>query len=238
MAGSSPWLAVEQGPIDLRQLTRSWFLFLSTCRRQAQAMPADPQWMRDKLQGLLADMERRAKVDPRLEASLREAKYPLVYLADEILLSCHWAGEAAWAADLLETRCFGTQHAGQDFFVRLDQALERDDAGLHEVYFKCLCLGFRGRLVKQPEALQNMRRDLFRRLPAERLSGARFCPETYENTDERSFVKLPIVAAARIVIVLVALLLGIFVVANYTFQSRLEELNRLAIEETTPAKTE
>lgn len=210
---------------DLRDVTRDWFIFLSTCRRQVDALPAHPEWMRDKLDTLMAEMAAAVKHDPRLEAAYLHAKYPLVYLADEILLSCGWQGEAAWASDLYETRQFNTQHAGLDFFTRLEQAMQGDRDDLIEIYYKCLCLGFRGKLIKQPDALHNIRRDLFRRLPrARRQDGQRFCPQAYEQTDERSFTKLPVVSAARILIPLVALLIGVWLVGMARTNSQLSDI--------------
>ena len=224
MVTPSPWIEAEPRELDLRELTRDWFLFLSACRRQVQAFPADAGWMRGKLEDLLADMEQRSKSDPRLEATFQQACYPLVYLADEILLTCGWAGESEWSADLLETRRFGTQHAGLDFFTRLDQAMEEDNAALLEIFFRCLCLGFKGKLVKQPEAIHNLRRDLYRRLPAGRIQGTRFCPEAYDATDARAFVKLPIVATARLAVVLAAFLLIIFFIGRFLFQRNIAGL--------------
>lgn len=220
--------AGENARPGLRDVTRDWFLFLSTWRRQVRAMPADPDWVRGRLEGLLASMERRAASDPRLESRFKEARQPLVYLADEILLNSGWAGEAAWERDLLETRVFGTQHAGQDFFDRLDRAMNQDDIELLEIYFKCICLGFRGRLVKQPVVLAEIRRNLFRRLKTAPIEGARFCPEAYESIDDRDFMKLPAVATARILIALVAVLIAIYTVAVMKFQEQFRDLRESA----------
>jgi len=224
MVTPSPWIEAESRALDLRELTRDWFLFLSACRRQVQAFPADPDWMRGRLEDLLAEMEKRSKGDPRLEATYQDAIYALVYLADEILLTSGWAGEAAWSGDLLETRRFGTQHAGLDFFTRLDKAMEQENEQLLEVFFRALCLGFKGKLVKQPEAIHNLRRDLYRRLPAGRIQGTRFCPEAYEATDVRAFVKLPIVASARLAVLLAAFLLIIFFIGRFLFQRNVSDL--------------
>ncbi|MHC4959417.1 MAG: DotU family type IV/VI secretion system protein [Planctomycetota bacterium] len=210
--------------VDLRDVTKDWFLFLSTCRRQTAAIPAEADWMREKLDGLLRQMESAASVDARLEKALEEAKYPLVYLADEVLLTCGWEGEAAWASDLYETRTFGTQHSGLDFFLRLDQALEGDRDDLIQVFFMCLCLGFKGKFIKQPEALHNLRRDLYRRLPTEQAS-VRFCPDAYEATDTRSFTKLPVVNAAKIVIPFVAALIFAWVFGTWRTAAQLEEID-------------
>jgi type IV/VI secretion system ImpK/VasF family protein len=213
---------------DLGSLTCDWFLFLSTCRRQTAALPGDPVWMRDKLDGMMAEMEADSRSDPHLQMAFQDAKFPLVYLADEILLSIGWEGERAWAADLYETRTFGTQHAGLDFFTRLDKAMSSDRVDLILVYFRCACLGFKGKLIKQPEALHNIRRDLYRRLPSAKIEGQRFCPEAYEQTDLRSFVKLPVVNAARIIIPLVGLLIGAWVMGMLVTQSEFSEIDDVA----------
>ena len=212
----------------LRDLTRDWFLFLSTFRRQVRSMPADVDWVRGRLEGLLASMERRAASDPRLEVRLKDARQPLVYLADEILLNSNWDGEAAWERDLLETRLFGTQHAGQDFFDRLDRAMNQDDVELLEIYYKAICLGFRGRLVKQPVVLSEIRRNLFRRLKSTPVEGSRFCPDAYDSIDDRDFVKLPAVATARILIALVAVLVAIYTVACIQFKDQFRDLRNAA----------
>ena len=213
---------------SLRGITRDWFLFLTTFRRQVGAMPAEPEWARGRLEDMLATMERKAAADPRLEARFKDARYPLVYLADEVLLNCGWAGELAWERDLFETRVFGTQHGGQDFYDRLDRAMNGDDVELLEIVFKALCLGFRGRLVKQPEVLGEIRRNLFRRLSVESVEGARFCPEAYEATDDRSFVKLPAVATARLVIALVAVIVAVFFVGKHNFEKKFDTLRSVS----------
>jgi type IV/VI secretion system ImpK/VasF family protein len=210
--------------VDLRDVTKDWFLFLSTVRRQTAAIPPEADWMRDKLDGLLRQMEQKASSDARLEKAYEDAKYPLVYLADEVLLTCGWGGEAEWAADLYETRTFGTQHSGLDFFLRLDQALEGNRDDLIQVFFMCICLGFKGKFIKQPDALHNLRRDLYRRLPTEE-PGTRFCPDAYEATDTRSFTKLPVVNAAKIMIPFIALLIGAWVVGTIVTGEQLEQID-------------
>ena len=234
MSTASPWVHAEKQPAGLRDLTRDWYVFLSTCRRQVQAIPGDVAWMRSKLDELFERMQARAKHDPHLEAAFEQAKYPLIYTADEILLSSGWAGEMEWASDLLETRMFGTQHAGLDFFTRLDQALGEDKPDVLEIYFRCLCAGFKGKLIKQPEAIHNLRRDLYRRLPAERISGTRFIPEAYDATDARSFQKLPVVATARVIVALVTFLVLVYIAAWFWFEDGLSDLETQAEQKLNP----
>jgi len=212
----------------LRSVSNRWFLFLSTFRRRAASMPADPEWARGRLDRIWQEMETDARRDPRVEVKLKTVEHALVYVADEILLDCGWAGEMAWSNDLLESRRYGTQHGGQDFYAKLDAAMNQDDVEILEVYHRALCLGFKGRMVKQKAALDELRVDVFRRLPAETVEDARFCPEAYLNVDEREFVKLPVVAVARILIGLLAFLVMVYVAADLTFDTQLEELDKAA----------
>jgi type VI secretion system protein ImpK len=232
---------VEPGSLTLRDLAQDWFLFLSTFRRQAPSLDADTRWARAKLEDLLAEMERRSRTDARLEITFLEAKPILVYLADEVLLTSEWAGEMDWAGELLETAHFNTQIAGEDFFDRLEKALAADKPEILEIYFKALCLGFRGRLMKQQDELDRLRRDLYRRLPAERVEGGRLYPAAYESIDNRRFVKLPVVAVARVIIALLVFLIGIYLIAKLSFGSQLEELDSAAdgyLERTTDDETD
>jgi hypothetical protein len=53
------WETLEQVPTPAG-LTREWFNFLCTYRRQAKAMPPETDWVRRRLKELLERMEARA----------------------------------------------------------------------------------------------------------------------------------------------------------------------------------
>ena len=77
----------------------------------------------------------------------REAMYVMAALADEVFLNLQWEGRSAWAANLLETRLFGTQVAGERIFQRIDQFLRERDTMHREIeviYLLALSLGFEG----------------------------------------------------------------------------------------------
>lgn len=102
---------------------------------------------------LLATLERQALEAGRRAGELgasfhREAQYVMSTLADEVFLHLEWEGRGAWAANLLETRMFGTHVGGDLFFRRLDALLQEQDPvkrPLVGVYLMALSLGFQGR---------------------------------------------------------------------------------------------
>ncbi|MFN8720040.1 MAG: DotU family type IV/VI secretion system protein [Rhodospirillales bacterium] len=105
----------------------------------------------DRLEEILRsqwELARRRSSDREL-AMLREAQYVMSALADDLFLhDVEWKGRAAWSADLLEGRMFGTRVAGEKLFenaTRIAQARDRSETGLAPVYLLALGLGFKGR---------------------------------------------------------------------------------------------
>jgi type VI secretion system protein ImpK len=87
----------------------------------------------------------------------REAQYVMAALADELFLTEQWPGKLYWKENLLETRLFGTHDAGDVFFARLDDFLEKRDAlrrDVAEVYLLALGLGFKGKFRDMPDQRQ------------------------------------------------------------------------------------
>lgn len=78
----------------------------------------------------------------------QEALYIMIGLADEVFLSFSWSGQARWKDNLLEAQLFHTQIAGELFFKRLDDLIQKNDpvrTDIAAVYLMCLALGFRGK---------------------------------------------------------------------------------------------
>ncbi|MBU0754716.1 MAG: DotU family type IV/VI secretion system protein [Planctomycetes bacterium] len=206
---------------DLEAVTASWFLFLTTFRTNVASMNATVDWTRNKLKGLLNEMTQAAAGDLKLKSSFEQAKYPLVYFADEVLLNCGWDHVGEWERKLLESEIFQSQYGGQDFFKRAEDPNLRDPEVI-EVFYKCLSLGFAGAYADKPMMLRDMRERLLSRLPVKQQDGTRFCPKAYEHTDRRNFVKLPMVATARIAIATLAFIVVILWASRWTTAGKLE----------------
>ncbi|MBD3393638.1 MAG: hypothetical protein GF418_16065 [Chitinivibrionales bacterium] len=75
------------------------------------------------------------------------AKYALVALLDETILSIPGPCRDHWISNPLQLEYFGDNVAGEEFFRKLDAMLKEPEnkAGVLEVYYLCLSLGFEGR---------------------------------------------------------------------------------------------
>lgn len=139
-----------------------------------------PKGERDEAGAALDATQRAARVSDLLLAKLRrqaaeagrrggdwgadayrDAQYAMATLADEVFLRAEWDGRKgwdgreAWAADLLETRLFGTYVGGERLFTQIDELL-RDPEPLRRplaaVYLMVLSLGFQGRFAGRADA--------------------------------------------------------------------------------------
>jgi type VI secretion system protein ImpK len=147
---------------------------------------------------LLAILERQAVQAARAGAGwgtevYRQAQYAMAVLADETFLHLAWDGREAWRANLLESRLFGSHHAGDELFARIDALLRSRDPlhfDLAEVYLLTLGLGFEGRYrgagPEGAERLAVYRRDLFsflaNREPELADGKRRLVPDAYAST--------------------------------------------------------
>lgn len=97
----------------------------------------------------MQDQWRAAAIDPNTSEL---ANFALAALLDESLLSSDWAYRTKWP--LLQYRQFKTHRAGERFFANLNRIRgntftpgiwqDQAKAGLLEIYYLCLLLGFNG----------------------------------------------------------------------------------------------
>jgi len=73
----------------------------------------------------------------------RQARFAACAWIDELVLQSEWEFRQEWSKDLIQTELYGTTHAGEEFFERLE-ALHPEQKSVREIYYLCLCLGFRG----------------------------------------------------------------------------------------------
>jgi type VI secretion system protein ImpK len=101
-------------------------------------------------------------------SSYQESLYAMVAFADEIFLNIPWDGQKHWENNLLESRFFQTQIAGELIFSKIDNLISTNDplkADLAIVYLLILGLGFKGKYRAEnanPEALRIYRQQLYR----------------------------------------------------------------------------
>lgn len=177
------------------------FLFVTTLRRNAPAADFDKDTVRKSLIRIIDNAEADVQRFPDLRKDWESAKYAIVALADEVALHADWDGADTWELDLLEQHYFGRAMAGQEFYDRIEKLPPGNDQ-LAEVYFRCLSLGFKGRYRNRPEERQEMQQRLYRSLPGRLTStNVAVSPTAMEHVHASDMTKIPIVSAARLVVI-------------------------------------
>lgn len=149
---------------ELFRLASPLFLFLVSFRRKVRKgyHVAEPE-VRAELEKIITDMEMRSRRDPRLDVLYQKAKYPLVILADEILLNSDWKASEDWEKNLLEQKHFNTNIGGDKVF-QIAEEIMHDEVELAVILYTAISLGVKGRYHRQPEKLQEVRSKLYRQM--------------------------------------------------------------------------
>ena len=211
---------------ELFRLASPLFLFLVSFRRKVQkGYPVSESMVTGDLEEIFARMDRKVRNDPRLEALYEKAKYPLVVLADEVLLHSGWEHAESWQrGHLLEERYFGTNIGGDKIF-NLASELRYEEVEMASILFTAISLGVRGTFYRKPEKLAEIRSKLYRQM-SEYLADAQrqLTPEAYHVTPREARRISPAVTLARVAIVGVGLLVLYWVVALAVWSGAVSDL--------------
>jgi type VI secretion system protein ImpK len=102
--------------------------------------------LRPMVQGLLAELEQRGATLRYSEAQIKAVKFALVAFVDETVLTANHPLSKEWEKYPLQLEHFREHLAGVKFFEKLDELIKNieSEAGVVEVYYLCMLLGFRG----------------------------------------------------------------------------------------------
>ena len=99
----------------------------------------------ERISTLFNAMERQAREVGIIEPDIRDAKYPIAALIDEIV---------GWESRV-ELGLFGSNIAGDEFFTRFEREKQGETRPeVLDIYYHCLMFGFEGKYVRTPEKLQ------------------------------------------------------------------------------------
>jgi type VI secretion system protein ImpK len=137
-----------------------------------------PKELRAGIDGLFRRMEREGLSQGFSPEDLQTAKYALVAVIDETVSRSDWTGKGEWLNNPLALEYFGENIAGTEFFNKLEDIRReaRKKAGLLEVYYICLSLGFEGKYAFNPNELVPLAAQLGRELRALSPGGADLSP--------------------------------------------------------------
>ena len=132
-------------------------LFLIVIAMRESADLGDPQSLRKLVLHYLDLFGKNCKAMGVDQPDIDTARYGLVALLDETVLSIPGPCRDYWISRPLQLDLFGTSIAGQEFYHKLDALLQapQKHGDVLEVYYLCLSLGFEGRfkLVETRERL-------------------------------------------------------------------------------------
>ncbi len=122
-------------------------IFLIVIRmREAEAL-GEPTALVKLIKYYLNLFEKNCGVIGMPESDIANAKYALVALLDETVLSIPGPCRDYWISSPLQLQYFGDNLAGQEFYRRLDKMLLEAEKTREvlELYYLCLSLGFEGK---------------------------------------------------------------------------------------------
>jgi type VI secretion system protein ImpK len=147
-------------PNPLREIFADLISYVLLFRAICGERPPAPSAVRERIDALLAEQERRVKAGGVSWDAYRLGLFAVLSWVDETILTSSWPYRNEWRHLMLST--FQTLNAGNEFFTRLEQ-IPPDAREIKEIYFLCLSLGFEGQfaLGGNPEALRDYRRRLY-----------------------------------------------------------------------------
>jgi type IV/VI secretion system ImpK/VasF family protein len=204
-------------------------LFLTSFRRKVRkGVRIELFDAQARLEEILAEQARQARQDPRLEALYEKVRYPLVVLADEILLHSGWEYAGQWEGQILEEKLFGTNIGGEKYFT-IASELRPDDVSLAAILHTGLALGFGGKYRERPEKLSDVRKRLYRQ-SAEYFAnlGDKITPAAYHVDAQPQRRLSPLINLYRVLIVAFGLLMLYYLVAFLLWRGSMDELRATA----------
>jgi len=122
-------------------------LFLIVIRMREAEDLGDPAALRKLIMYFLDLFEKNCKAIHIAEDSIQEAKYAIVAILDETVLSVPGACRDYWFTRPLQLDMFGDNIAGEEFYNKLQklQLSSEKKKDVLEVYYICLSLGFEGK---------------------------------------------------------------------------------------------
>src|SRR5688572_18201365 len=102
--------------------------------------------LRAMAQSLLTEMEQRGATLRYSESQVRNVKFALTAFVDETVLGANFPLREEWEKFPLQLEHFKEHLAGVKFFEKLEELLKNieTEAGVVEVYYLCMLLGFKG----------------------------------------------------------------------------------------------
>ncbi len=215
---------------EIFRATSKLFLFLTAFRRRVRkGLRVELRDVSDRLDEIFSDLGREVRDDPKLESLYEKARYPLVVLADEILLHSGWEYAPQWERQLLEEKYFNTNIGGEKYFSIANELDPTRDVELAAILSTGIALGFGGKYRERPEKLAEARKRLYR-MNAEWIAtlGDKITPEAYQVLPQPARKLSPLINLYRVLIVAFGVLVLYYILAFALWGTSMDELRQAA----------
>lgn len=210
--GSRPPAGPPRRPNPLRDIFADLISYVLLFRSVCGETRSAPTAVRERIDGLIAEQERRVKAGEVSWEAYRHGLFAVLSWVDEVVLNSPWPSRNEWRHLMLGS--FDTLNAGKEFFTRLEE-IPAASVDVKEIYFLCLSLGFEGKYAfgEKPEQLREYRHRLYRDIAAKaEPRRERLFPEAYERAKGPARVERKRIAAAwfGLAILIPVLLFGVY----------------------------
>lgn len=210
---------------ELFKIASPLFLYLSSFRSKIRkSLTVAVEDVAHDLEEIFEDQKKAVRSEAKLEALYEKARYPLVVLADEILLHSGWESAPQWEEQILEEKYFHTNIGGDQFFA-IAKDLRPEDVELAAVLFAGLSLGFRGKYRERPDKLSEAKKKVYRVLAEYQAElGDKLTPEAYQVKSGAGKRIDPAITLARVAIVSVCVVIFYYITTYFIWSASLTEI--------------
>ena len=214
---------------ELFKVAAREFLFLSAFRQKVRkGVRVDIEDAAADIDEVFREQASAVRQDPRLQALYDQARYPLVVLADEILIHSGWEFARDWQDRLFEEKYFRSNIGGDQYFA-IAKELKAEDVEFASIVYAGLALGFRGKYRERPEKLAEVRKSTYRLL-SEYLAtqSDKITPEAYTVMASAGKRLNPVVTLGRVAIIGFGVLIMYYLLTFLLWGSLMGEIRTAA----------
>lgn len=119
--------------------------------------------------------------------AISKGHYALCAIIDESILRTPWGQKSGWASQGFAMQFYRENNAGEKFFLGLNKLAEQPDRhiALIELFYVCICLGFRGRfaLIQHGENdLDRLRKQIYQLIEKQRGKPSPLLSENWQGS--------------------------------------------------------
>lgn len=219
-------------------------LLLLAGRLRQSTQAVDTAALRRQLVAEVRSFEEKARNGSVAADQIAAARYALCATLDEAILSTPWGANSDWGSQPLLVLFHRETWGGEKFFQLLErtQADPRQYAGLLDVLYACISLGFAGKYALDPQGQMQrdrLQHELYERVRSVRGQAPQALAEHWEGVRDRTnplirYVPLWVVAAAGL-----ALLTGAYIYfraqLSHDAEPTLAALSKVGVQDFTAA---